>query len=100
MYVLKIKDLRPGMRRVNVTGRIVEIGEAVEVMTRNGPAIVASAILEDDTSRIKLSLWNEQISQVKVGDTVKIENGYVSTFRGQKQLNVGFYGKITVIKEE
>jgi len=29
---------------------------------------------------------------------VQIENGYVTTFRGENQLNVGRYGKITVLQ--
>ena len=42
------------------------------------------------------TLWNEQIDQVKVNSNVKIENGYVTSFRGETQLNVGRYGKLTV----
>ena len=45
---------------------------------------------------IKLTLWNEQIDQVKVDDVVKIENGYVTSFRGEIQLNAGKYGKLSV----
>jgi len=47
--------------------------------------------------KIKLTLWNKQIDQVSVNDTVQIENGYVTSFRGEIQLNVGKYGKLTVI---
>jgi len=57
---------------------------------------VATAIISDDTGKIKLTLWNDQIDQVNVNDNVKIENGYITTFRGEMQLNVGRYGKLTV----
>jgi replication factor A1 len=57
---------------------------------------VATVLIADETGRIKLTLWNEQINQVKVDDTVKVENGYVTSFRGEIQLNVGKYGKLTV----
>jgi replication factor A1 len=43
-----------------------------------------------------MTLWNEQINQVNVNDTVKVENGYITSFRGEIQLNVGRRGKLTV----
>jgi len=96
---MKISELKPGMRRVDLQGRIVEIGEVRDVTTRLGePSRVATAILEDDSGTIKLSLWNEEIDAVNVNDTVKIENGYVTSFRGEPQLNVGRYGRINVLK--
>jgi len=42
-------------------------------------------------------LWNEQIEQVKLDDNVRIENGYIRSFRGEIQLNVGKYGTLTVL---
>jgi len=95
---MKINELKPGMKRVELQGRITEIGEVREVMTKFGePGRVATAILEDDSGTIKLSLWNETIDTVSVNNTVKIENGYVTSFRGETQLNVGRYGKLTVV---
>jgi replication factor A1 len=58
--------------------------------------MVANATLKDETGSITLTLWNEQISQIKVGDKVKIENGYAKSFRNVLQLSTGKYGKITV----
>ncbi|MEM2941989.1 MAG: OB-fold nucleic acid binding domain-containing protein [Candidatus Bathyarchaeia archaeon] len=95
---MKISELRPGMKRVELQGRITEIGEVREVTTRFGePGRVATAILEDDSGTIKLSLWNEMIDTVSVNSTVKIENGYVTSFRGENQLNVGRYGRLTIL---
>ena len=53
--------------------------------------------IRDRTGTIKLVLWNEQIDQVNADDTVRIENGYIKSFRGEIQLNVGRYGKLTVL---
>ena len=54
-------------------------------------------MIQDETGTIKLTLWNEQIDMVNVGDNVKIENGYVTSFKGENQLNIGKYGKLTVL---
>jgi replication factor A1 len=95
---LKIKELRNGMRRVNVEAKVLEKSTPREVMSRYRDVVhrVATAIISDDTGQIKLTLWNDQIDQVNVNDNIKIENGYVTTFRGEMQLNVGRYGKLTV----
>jgi replication factor A1 len=95
---LKIKELRNGMRRVNVEAKVLEKSTPREVMSRYRDVVhrVATAIISDDTGQIKLTLWNDQIDQVNVNDNIKIENGYVTTFRGEIQLNVGRYGKLTV----
>jgi replication factor A1 len=95
---LKIKDLRDGMKRVSVEAKVVEKSDTREVQSRvrNQTYKVADAVIADETGSIKLTLWNEQIDQVNVDDVVKIDNGYVTSFRGEIQLNAGKYGKLTV----
>jgi replication factor A1 len=96
--VLKIKDLRDKMRNVAIEAKVTEKSEPREVMSRfkDETYKVATATIADETGTIKLTLWNEQIDQVDAGSTVKIENGYVTSFRGEIQLNIGKYGKMTV----
>ncbi len=94
---MKISELKPGARNVNITVKIEEIEPAREVTTRRGEqSRVATAVASDDSGKVKLSLWNEDIDRVKANDTVTIENGYVDSFRGEIQLNVGRYGKLAV----
>ncbi|MDH5459711.1 MAG: OB-fold nucleic acid binding domain-containing protein [Candidatus Bathyarchaeota archaeon] len=95
---MKIKDLRNGMKRVSVEAKVIEKSDTREVVSRFKDTThkVATAIIGDETGTIKLTLWNEQINQVDVNDTVKVENGYVTSFRGEIQLNVGRYGNLTV----
>jgi replication factor A1 len=95
---LKINDLRNGMKRVSIEAKVTEKSDAREVQSRfkNQTYRVADAIIADETGSIKLTLWNEQIEQVSVNDVIKVENGYVTSFRGEIQLNVGRYGKLSV----
>ena len=95
---MKIKDLKNGMRRVDVTAKVVEKSSTREVQSRfkNETHHVADAMVTDGTGTIKLTLWNEQIDRVNVNDTVRVENGYITSFRGEIQLNVGKYGTLTV----
>lgn len=96
---MKIKDIRDGMRRVDVVAKVIQKSDIREVRSRyrNETYRVADAIIQDETGTIKLTLWNEQIDQVNVDDTVKIENGYIRSFRGEIQLNIGRYGKLSVV---
>src|SRR5947209_12212018 len=93
---MRIGELKPGMKRVDVKGKIVEVETPRDVQTKFGPGQVATATLQDDSGSVKVTLWNENISKVNVNDTIAIENGYVDSFKGQLQLNVGRYGKIVV----
>lgn len=87
------------MKRVEVEAKVVSIEPAREVMARYKDVVhrVANASISDETGTIKLTLWNNQIEQVKVDDNIKVENGYITTFRGEMQLNVGRYGKLSVL---
>jgi replication factor A1 len=95
---LKVNELRDGMKRVNVQARVTEKSDPREVVSRfkDQTYRVATATVADETGTVKLTLWNDQIDLVKVNDTVRIENGYVTSFRGEIQLNVGKYGTLTI----
>ncbi len=95
---MKISDLRDGTKGVNIEARVVEKGDPRLVQSRYKDETykVANAIVADDSGDIKLTLWNEQIDQVHVGDRIRIENGYVTSFKGEIQLNVGKFGKLTI----
>jgi replication factor A1 len=95
---LEIKDLSDGMKRVNVEAKVVEKGDPREVKSRYGNDTyrIVDAIVADETGSIKLTLWNEQIEQVNVGDNIQIENGYITSFKGEIQLNIGKFGKLTI----
>lgn len=95
---MKIQDLRNGMKKISIEAKVAEKSEPREVTSRfkDETYKVATAIIADETGTIKLTLWNEQIDQVKVDDVIQVDNGYVTDFRGEIQLNVGKYGKLTI----
>ncbi|MGB9713784.1 MAG: hypothetical protein ACPLZC_02255 [Candidatus Bathyarchaeales archaeon] len=89
----QIRDLRVGMKKVNLKAKVVEIAKPTIVFTRFGNyASVANALIADETGTIKLCLWNKQIDAISTGDVVQIENASTSTFRGERQLRIGKNG--------
>ena len=92
--MVKISELSSGQGNVNVEGIIKELGEP-RVFNKFGKELrVVNAILEDDSGSIKLTLWNDDTNIFREGDSVKIINGYVNEFQGEKQLTSGKFGKI------
>jgi replication factor A1 len=94
-----IRDLRAGMRHVNLKVKILEVAEPKYVFTRYGThASVAKASIADETGTIKLCLWNGQIASVSAGDTVQIENARVSAFRGERQMSLEKNGTLSNVE--
>jgi replication factor A1 len=90
-----IRDVRPGMRNVNLNAKILEVAEPKSVFTRYGnPASVAKVLVGDETGSIKLCLWNGQIKCFSVGETVQIRNAQAAIFRGERFLTLGKKGTI------
>ena len=96
-----IRDLRAGMNNISLKAKVLEVTQPKHVVTRYGNlASLAKALIADETGKIKLCLWNEQIDSVAAGDTVQIENARTSTFRGERQLSLGKKGTLNNIELE
>ncbi len=69
-------------------------------MGRDGSAHkVCDALVGDETGVVYLTLWDDNITKVNDGDTIRVENGYVTLFKGNIRLNIGKYGKLEPAKE-
>ena len=91
---MKIADIRLGMSAITIEAKVVDIGEPRDVNTKYGVKSVADAMLEDDTGQIKLSLWENQIESVSVGDKIAVHGAYVTQFRNVLQLSIPKMGKL------
>jgi len=96
---MKISEIKRGMSNVSVEAKVIDISEARDVQTRYGSRSVADATLEDGSGQISLSLWQDQINSVKVGDKVVVTGAYITEFRDRLQLNIPRVGKLEVAKE-
>lgn len=96
----QIKDVDVNTKRANLEGLVVEKSATRRVYSRfSGTAYnLSTAMIRDKTGSIGLSLWNDQIDTVSLGDTVRIENGLVKFFRGKLAVSVGKKSKLNVRK--
>ncbi|HLN45797.1 MAG TPA: hypothetical protein VK209_08835 [Candidatus Sulfotelmatobacter sp.] len=97
----KVGELTPQSRAVNVTAKVVSKSEVREIpMGRDGSAHkVSDALVGDETGSVYLTLWDDNIEKINEGDTIRVENGYVTLFKGNMRLNIGKYGKLDMAKE-
>lgn len=96
---LNVKDMTENSKNVNATLKVIEIGEVKDIQSRFGDKRVCEVKVADGTGSILLSLWDDQIGKIAVGDTISIQNGYISVVRNSMRLNIGKYGKMLLSEE-
>lgn len=95
---MKVADLKDRSRVDAIELEVVAKSEPRDVTTKFGETLkVSDCQVRDDTGEVTLTLWNDEIARVKVGDRIRISNGWVSAFRNKLQLSAGKYGKLEVL---
>lgn len=90
------KKMRSG---VNIKAYVKRLGEkrTVTLKASGEQKDVCDHILGDGNDEMKLTLWGDDISKVKEGDTVEIINGYTKEFRGEVSIQVSRkYGEMKI----
>jgi len=94
---MKIADLKPGTGSVTLEAEVVSLDSVREINKYGRNLKVGNVTIKDDSGSVTLVLWNDQNDSVKVGNKIKIENGYVNEWQGVPQLTLGKFGKLTVL---
>lgn len=97
---LKIKNVLPGMRSVDIVGKVVNMSDKRDFEKNGRTGSVVNVVIGDDTGVVRLSLWNDEIDLleklgVKEGSVIKITGGYVKENRmGGSEVSLGKAGKM------
>lgn len=94
---MAIKDLKIREGKVDIVVEVIDKGDVREFEKFGKPGRVCNAKVKDDSGEITLTLWNDEIDKVKIGDKIHIINGYVSEWQGEPQLTAGRLGKMEVV---
>ena len=94
---MAISDLKARQGNVVLLAVVVEKGDVRTFEKFGKPGRVCNAKVKDDSGEVTLTLWNEDIDNVNVGDKIKITNGWVSEYQGELQLSTGKFGKLEII---
>ncbi len=104
--LMRISDLAPGMRGINIVGRILRKYPLREYQKRDGSkGQVASLLIYDDTGKARIVLWDAQAAkyygELKVGDVVKVIDAMVREGRTEMpELHVNFRSRIIINPED
>lgn len=101
-----IRNIMPGMRNVNVIGRIFKISKVNEFTKSNGnTGRVANIFLGDNTGFVRVPLWDDHIkfleeNTVSLGDIVQITNGLArENVFGDVEISLGRFGSIISLED-
>ena len=99
---LKIEELLPGMRKVNVIGKVINLSPVRTFTTKKGDeGKVANIFLADNTSNIKVVLWDTnhisliEKGEIKDGTVVEISNASMR----DSELHLGSFSEIKLSNE-
>ena len=100
--VATIAELKPGMKSVNITFKVMNISDERSVESRNNNETyrVVDAMVGDSTGTILLPLWNEAIDSVEEGETYTLTNGYTGLFKANLRLQMGKFGTLASAVEK
>ena len=96
-----VAELKPRMKNVTISFKVIEIGEEREVSSRRDGTThrVVDVVVGDSSGTVQVPLWDDTIDAVEAGKTYNLTNGYTGLFRGNLRLNVGRYGELADAEE-
>lgn len=103
---IPIEDIKADMNNINVSGRVLDIGEIRTFEKKDGSTgRVGNLLLGDSTGKIRLTLWDEKTSfldEVDFDETIEVLHAYSreNAFNQQVELNLGNRGIIQKSEKE
>ena len=93
----KISELKAKSGFDVIEGIIISKADAREV--RGGELKVADAEIKDDSGKVKLTLWNDEINTINIGDKVKILKGWCNEYQGEMSISAGKFGQLEILEK-
>jgi len=93
---MKVNELKDKGQIDEITLKIVEKEEPKDV--RGGTLKMCNCVGEDDTGKVTITLWQQDVEKVNVGDTIKITKGWTQTYQDKLQISAGRFGTLEVVE--
>ena len=91
---MKINEVKVGQTATLDQVEVTEAGEVREFEKFGRRSRVCDVTIKDDTGEMQLTLWNDEIDEVTVGDKLKLTDGWVKEWKDKMQITKGRSGKI------
>ena len=99
---LKVGSILPGMRDVELVGKVQQVYEVREFQSGDRTGKVGSLVIGDDTGTIRLVLWGGQadkMASITNGTIIRIKSAYVKENNGRKEVHLGDRGELAINPE-
>ncbi len=100
---LKIKNIIPGLRRVDFVGRVLKVYPVVKYQKDGKENEVQSVLVGDETGRIRIVIWSkgmiDQIKNLEPGDVVKVSGAYSKENMGRAEVHMRSTSKLVINPE-
>jgi ssDNA-binding replication factor A large subunit len=99
---MKVGELTPNIRDVNLVAKVLELGEVRTVTSRNSGEEhqVMDVLIGDDSGVVYFSAWNEQIEKMKNEETYQFRSAKTILFKRNIRLSLGRQGFIEDSEEK
>ncbi|MEM2131110.1 MAG: OB-fold nucleic acid binding domain-containing protein [Candidatus Woesearchaeota archaeon] len=100
---IKIKNILPGIKNIEVEAKIIKIYEIKEFDKNNKKGKIGSFLIGDETGLIRVVAWNDKadlLKNISEGQSIKIENAYSRENNGKAELHLGDKAEISFIENE
>ncbi|MEF8849017.1 MAG: hypothetical protein V5A68_07795 [Candidatus Thermoplasmatota archaeon] len=93
----KVGDLKPGIGKVELSAKILEVNERTAEVDGEEKKVF-SGIIGDETGKAQFTSWHD--FGIKENDVVKINGGYVKSWKGIPQLTFDEKAELKKLDEE
>ncbi|MFX1577124.1 MAG: single-stranded DNA-binding protein [Promethearchaeota archaeon] len=92
----KLENLQPFQRGITIHFQVIKTEAVRKVKSRHDDSNhrVADILIGDETGLMRLTLWDDEISQVEDGKAFRLVNGQSGLFQGHIQVSLGRNGKL------
>lgn len=95
---MEVKDIQANSGNIDLVLQVVDKEEPRSFEKFGKQGRVCNAKVKDETGEVKMTLWNDDIEKVNVGDKIHLKNGWCSEYQGERQLSAGKFGKIEIVE--
>ena len=98
--VLKVKDLSANLRNLELTGRIMDLGEKSirpREGAQEGPYKLYTGVLADETGSVLFSSWKELPGSI--GDVINVKNAYIRVWQNRINFSIGKQSLVSKVSD-
>lgn len=96
---MEIKDIQANTGKIELQAVVISKDKPRNFEKFGNEGKVCNITIKDDSGEVKMTLWNEQVEQVGIGDKIHLKNGWCSEFRGEKQVSSGKFGELIILEK-